>query len=213
MIQKPLYTFNDSSDTGIDLVPVNGTILIEDSDGSGNSRMIQLTSKTANGTVLNTSTISELIAGTVGGFKDDLSLKSTDIGSSVQGYDSTILVDGDIGTSVQAHDADTVKSDIATTFTAAQRVSATTEDNIIDFTQNNNFSLTATAADMGTPTVTGCTGQSGMIKITEGTNLTGWDALYKFKNVPDLSLSTGVIIEYFAYYIESETSIIMGRVN
>lgn len=39
------------------------------------------------------------------------------IGTNVQAYDATILVDADIGTSVQAYDADTLKSDVTKTLT------------------------------------------------------------------------------------------------
>lgn len=41
------------------------------------------------------------------------------IGTNVQAYDATIVVDGDIGTSVQAYDADTAKLDAAANFTQA----------------------------------------------------------------------------------------------
>lgn len=47
-------------------------------------------------------------------------LVSSDIGSTVQGYDATIVVDADIGVSVQAYDADTAKTDVAQTYTAQQ---------------------------------------------------------------------------------------------
>jgi hypothetical protein len=40
------------------------------------------------------------------------------IGTDVQAYDATIVVDADIGVSVQAYDADTAKTDVAQTFTA-----------------------------------------------------------------------------------------------
>lgn len=55
----------------------------------------------------------------------------------------------------------------------------------------------------------GCTGQSGVITITTAENITGWDAIFKFKTVP-IGL-TG--IERFGYFIESETSIAIGRVT
>lgn len=97
----------------------------------------------------------------------------------------------------------------AHTFTTPQRTSITTEDNIIDFTVNNNFTLNATTTLMGTPTLTSCTGQSGVIIITSAENITGWDAYYKFKIVPtDLEGE-----EVLAYFIESETSIRIGRVG
>ena len=41
------------------------------------------------------------------------------IGTNVQAYDATILVDGDIGTTVQAFDADTSKTDVAETRSAS----------------------------------------------------------------------------------------------
>ena len=41
-----------------------------------------------------------------------------DIGSTVQAYDATYVVDADIGSSVQAYDADTLKADTADTLTA-----------------------------------------------------------------------------------------------
>lgn len=42
------------------------------------------------------------------------------IGTDVQAFDATIVVDADIGASVQAYDADTAKTDVAQTFTAKQ---------------------------------------------------------------------------------------------
>jgi hypothetical protein len=49
------------------------------------------------------------------------------IGTNVQAYDATIVVDGDIGVNVQAYDADTTKNDVANTFTGNQTFSETTE--------------------------------------------------------------------------------------
>jgi hypothetical protein len=46
-------------------------------------------------------------------------LASADIGSTVQAYDATIVVDADIGTTVQAYDADTSKLDVAETRSAS----------------------------------------------------------------------------------------------
>lgn len=47
-------------------------------------------------------------------------LTSSSIGSTVQAYDATIVVDADIGVTVQGYDADTAKLDVAQTFTAQQ---------------------------------------------------------------------------------------------
>jgi hypothetical protein len=49
------------------------------------------------------------------------------IGTDVQAYDATIVVDGDIGVNVQAYDADTTKNDVPNTFSANQTFSETTE--------------------------------------------------------------------------------------
>ena len=46
------------------------------------------------------------------------------IGTDVQAYDATIVVDADIGTTVQGYDADTTKNDVANTFTATQTLPA-----------------------------------------------------------------------------------------
>lgn len=136
------------------------------------------------------------------GITDNIVLDS-DIGSTVQAFDSTILKSANIGTSVQAYDVDTVKKDLDTTFTGNLRTSSHSDDNNIDFTLSNNISLTATATSMGTATTTGCTGQSGYITITTAENITGWDAKYVFKTTP-VGL-TGV--ERFGYFVESESII------
>jgi len=49
------------------------------------------------------------------------------IGTDVQAYDATIVVDADIGSTVQAYDADTTKNDVANTFTATQTLKGITE--------------------------------------------------------------------------------------
>jgi len=91
----------------------------------------------------------------------------------------------------------------------ALRTSVTAEDNTIDFRTGTHFTLTATAAAMGTPTVTGCTGQEGTITITSSENITGWDGLYYFPQDTIPADLTG--IEFFGYVVESETNIRIGR--
>jgi len=46
-------------------------------------------------------------------------LTSSDIGSTIQAYDATIMVDADIGATVQGYDADTSKTDVAETRSAS----------------------------------------------------------------------------------------------
>lgn len=62
-----------------------------------------------------------------------------------------LLAASDIGASVQAYDADTAKTDVAQSFTKAQRgsvVSLTTVAGTVtpDFSLGNNFSVTLAAA-------------------------------------------------------------------
>ena len=87
-------------------------------------------------------------------------------GTSIQELQSGDRVAGlVIGTDVQAYDADTAKTDAAQTFTASQRGTVTT-DNDLSFDQNasNNFQCTPTSG--GTLTFTNHTaGQSGYILL------------------------------------------------
>lgn len=76
-----------------------------------------------------------------------------------------------IGSTVQAHDADTAKTDVAQTFTAAQRADISTitfnATMTPDFSLANNFSVTLTGtARIANPT-NQVAGQSGSIFITQ----------------------------------------------
>lgn len=84
-------------------------------------------------------------------------LTAAAIGSTVQAYDATIVVDADIGVSVQAYDADTTKNDVANTFTAAQTFDASVVEKKvaiaaaeIDLALGNYF----TKSSVGTLTLT-----------------------------------------------------------
>jgi len=80
---------------------------------------------------------------------------------STQGY----ALDSNIGVTIQAYDADTAKTDVAQTYTASQRGTITT-DNDLSFDQSatNNFSCTPSAG--GTLTFTNHTaGQSGYVLL------------------------------------------------
>ena len=59
MVKKTLYTFNNTVDTGIDKVPLNNIIFIEDSDGTGIPKLIDLLDKTS---ITSVTTIAELLA-------------------------------------------------------------------------------------------------------------------------------------------------------
>ena len=120
-----------------------------------------------------------------------------------------------IGSDVQAYDADTAKTDVAQTFTAAQRgtVSALTDDTTItpDFAVANNFSVTLggnrTLANPSNLTA----GQSGVIVITQdgtGSRTLAYGSYWKFANGTAPSLTTTAsAVDVLAYYVESSTRI------
>jgi hypothetical protein len=77
----------------------------------------------------------------------------------------TLLVSTDIGSTVQGYDADTAKTDVAQTFTISQRGTVTTDnDGSYDLNVTNNFKTTPTGNF--TLTFTNITaGQSGFILL------------------------------------------------
>ena len=120
-----------------------------------------------------------------------------------------------IGTDVQAYDADTAKTDVAQTFTAAQRgtISALTDGSSItpDFAAANNFSVTLggnrTLANPSNLTA----GQSGVITITQdgtGSRTLAYGTYWKFAGgtAPTLT-TTAAAVDILAYYVESSTRI------
>jgi hypothetical protein len=127
----------------------------------------------------------------------------------------TLVVTTDIGTSVQAYDADTAKTDVAQTFTAAQRgtVSALTDGSSItpDFAVANNFSVTLGGnRTLANPTnITA--GQSGVIVITQdgtGSRTLAYGSYFKFPSgtAPTLT-TTASAVDVLVYYVESSTRI------
>jgi hypothetical protein len=142
-------------------------------------------------------------------------LKSTDLGTTVQAFDSTILKSANIGVSVQGYDADTAKTDVAQTFTAAQRgaVSALTSAATVtpNFAVANNFSLTlGHSLTLANPTNL-TAGQSGAIVITQGSGTAytvAYGSYWKFPGgtAPTLT-TTASAVDVIAYYVESATRI------
>lgn len=91
------------------------------------------------------------------------------------------------------------------------RETVTAGTNAIDFsadTVTTRYELTATATTMSATVGANSTGKCGIILVHSAENITGWDAIFKFKTTPtDL---TGD--EVFAYYIEDTSNIWIGRV-
>ena len=124
------------------------------------------------------------------------------IGTDVQAYDATIVVDADIGVSVQAYDADTAKTDVAQNFTAAQRgaITALTDGATItpDLDDGNNFSVTLGGnRTLANPTNI-VAGQCGSIFITQdgtGSRTLAWGSYWDFTTgtAPTLTTTAGAI--------------------
>jgi len=137
-------------------------------------------------------------------------------GTTVQELQSGDAVTGlIIGTDVQAYDADTAKTDVAQSFTAAQRgaISALTDGATItpDFAVANNFSVTLggnrTLANPSNITA----GQSGSIFITQdgtGSRTLAYGSNFDFAGgtAPTLS-TTAAAIDRIDYVVRTATSI------
>lgn len=144
-----------------------------------------------------------------------------EIGVDVQAYDAnlpagnTIVVDGDVGVSVQAYDADTAKTDVAQSFTAAQRGSITTLTSAAtvtpDFAAANNYTLTlAHNATIANPTNL-TAGQSGSIFLVQdgtGSRTGSWGSYWDFAGgvAPVLTTSANAV-DRIDYVVRSSTSI------
>jgi hypothetical protein len=128
------------------------------------------------------------------------------------------LTSSSIGSTVQAHDDDTAKTDVAQTFTAAQRGtvgSGTTATNsgtieiTFDFNTANNFAhtLTGTSKIMNPSNLTA--GQAGAIAITNGSTAyaVSYDTAWKFEGgAPTFGSTTGAI-STLVYYVVSSTHV------
>lgn len=104
-----------------------------------------------------------------------------------------------IGTDVQAYDADTAKLDVAQTYTAPQRGSITTDNDLsFDLSAGQNFACTPTAG--GTLTFTNHVAQTGMILLVNNSNYAITAAATTKINLADLTTisTTGTyLLTYF----------------
>ena len=123
--------------------------------------------------------------------------------------------DSDIGSTIQAFDADTAKTDVAQTFTAAQRATITTLTDgatvTPDFAASNNYTLTLG----GNRTIANPTnltaGQSGSIFLVQdgtGSRTAAWGSYWDFAGgtAPTLT-TTASAVDRIDYVVRSSTSI------
>ncbi len=125
-----------------------------------------------------------------------------------------------IGANVQAYDADTAKTDVAQTYSKAQRgaiVALTDAANVaLDLSTSNNFSLLTTSGVGATRQLQNpsnlVAGQSGIIEVTQdasGSRALTYDTQYEFENGTPFTLSTAAdAIDQIAYYVPAS-----GRVT
>lgn len=125
-----------------------------------------------------------------------------------------LLGTSSVGTSVQAYDADTAKTDVAQTFTAAQRgaITALTDGATItpDFALSNNWSLSIGGnRTLANPTNL-TAGQSGVIYITQtaGSHTLAYGSAWDFAGgtAPTLSTAAGAV-DALAYAVRTTGSI------
>ena len=141
----------------------------------------------------------------------DVAISGIPTASDIAGKVNT----SDIGTTVQAFDADTAKTDVAQTFTAAQRGEITTLTSATTITPNfadsNNFTVTlghnATIANPTNLTA----GQSGSIFLVQdgtGSRTAAWGSYWDFAGgtAPTLT-TTASAVDRVDYIVRSATSI------
>jgi hypothetical protein len=130
---------------------------------------------------------------------------------TISGYVAT----SDIGSTVQGYDANTAKLNVTQSFTKAQRgtiVSLTDGATITpDFSLGNNYSVTLGGnRTLANPTNL-TAGQSGIIVITQdgtGSRTLAYGSYFKFAGgtAPTLT-TTAAAVDVLAYYVESSTRI------
>jgi hypothetical protein len=121
----------------------------------------------------------------------------------------------EVGTTIQAYDADTAKTDVAQTFTAAQRgtISTLTDGATItpDFATANNFTVTL-AGNRTIDNPSNLTaGQSGSIFIVQdgtGSRTASWGSYWDFAAGTAPTLTTDAnAVDRVDYVVRSSTSI------
>jgi len=140
---------------------------------------------------------------------------NTEIDGSLSVGGSPVILSSAIGTTVQSYDADTAKTDVAQTFTAAQRgayVTLTDAATIAtDLSLGNQFQVTLGGnRTLGAPTNV-VAGQSGVIRVVQdstGSRTLAYNSVFKFPGgtAPTLT-TTANAVDLLAYHVESTTRI------
>ena len=211
---NPVYAFDGDVNTGLahpgadELALVTGGTVRLTIDPAGNATFANPVTIPAGSTVtgyLDTATASSTYLTQA----NAASTYQTQAGMS--GY----LATGAIGTTVQAYDADTAKTDVAQSFTAAQRGSYVTLTDAatvaIDLSLGNHFQVTLGGNRViGAPTNV-VAGQSGVIRLVQdgtGSRTASWNSVFKFPGGTAPTLTTAAnSVDLVAYHVESATRI------
>ena len=170
------------------------------------------TGATADQTASEIMTAIQTVDGTGSGLDADLldGIDSTGFATAAQGtLADSALQSSDIGSTVQAYDADTAKTDTAQTFTASQRGTVTSDNDLsFDLSATNNFSCTPTAG--GTLTFTNHTaGQSGFILLDNSSGYAITAAATTKINATDLTTISTAGVYVLSYFDNGTNAYIM----
>ena len=123
-------------------------------------------------------------------------LKSADIGVTVEGYDATILKSADIGVTVQGYDADTAKTDTAQTWTATQSFNGAVRLNDADASNYAAIQAPNTLSANYTLTLPADDGTNGQVLSTDGTGVLSWASVGGTGTVTsvDMTVPTGLSV-------------------
>jgi hypothetical protein len=213
-VAAPVYSFDGDTNTGIAHTGVDELALVTNGvarltfDSSGNASFTNPVTIPAGSTVTDYLTSSSA-ASTYLTQSNAASTYQTQAGMS------SYVPTSAIGTTVQSYDADTAKTDVAQTFTAAQRgayVTLTDAATIAtDLSLGNQFQVTLGGnRTLGAPTNV-VAGQSGVIRVVQdgtGSRTLAYNSVFKFPGgtAPTLT-TTANAVDLLAYHVESTTRI------
>jgi hypothetical protein len=219
----PNFSFDGDADTGLARLGANELALVTGGtarltfDSGGNAAFTGPVTIPAGSTVtgyLDTATASSTYQ-TQAGMSSYLTTASASSTYQTQAAMSGYLATSAIGTTVQSYDADTAKTDVAQTFTAAQRgayVTLTDAATIAtDLSLGNQFQVTLGGnRTLGAPTNV-VAGQSGVIRVVQdgtGSRTLAYNSVFKFPGgtAPTLT-TTANAVDLLAYHCETTTRI------
>jgi hypothetical protein len=219
----PGYAFDGDPDTGMGRLGANELALITGGvarltfDSAGNGAFTGPVTIPAGSTVTGylTSAAAASTYQTQAGMSSYLTTATASSTYQTQAAMSGYLATSAIGTTVQSYDADTAKTDVAQTFTAAQRgayVTLTDAATIAtDLSLGNQFQVVLGGSrTLGAPTNV-VAGQSGVIRVVQdgsGSRSLAFNSVFKFPGgtAPTLT-TTANAVDLLAYHCETTTRI------